>query len=314
MEQVIDFVTNINICYIVLNILVLIDIYLYLKKKNITGKKRRILLFCVFIASIIIFPYFNNIFQIVFKLKYLSVKGYLLILIATNIITLVTINKKLRISYEILNYTLFILMVIIFFSVCAIMLGNKIPKMYLMDIENVVILMNLSFVIFIIYLMIVCIVYSSYYVFGSYIINSKNNFTIFKNNVIDFWKKKKMILSFLKKKNSKKIVGYMQIPILTEEELLEYNDKDNFYINGVECSIIFEDSIEENIVKNYHILLEDIEAPMVNGFTLDENKLLKNICMKLQVGNLNNIDINNVNILNKISIEEYNLLKKIKNS
>lgn len=304
MKQVINFVTNINICCIILNILVLIDIYLYLKKKDITSKKRRTLLFCTFIISIIVFPYLNSIFQIVFKLKYLSVKGYLLILIATNIITLITINKKLRISYEILNYTLFILMGIIFFSVCAITLGNKFPKMYLMDIENVVILMNLSFAIFIFYLMLVSIVYASYYVFNGYTIDDIKKIITFKKKIIVFQRNEKT--SFLMKKD--------EVVILSEDELLGYEDKDNFYINGVECSIIFEDSIEENIVKNYHILLEDIEAPMVNGFTLDENKLLKSICMKLQVWNLNDIDINNINILNKVSIEEYKFLKRIMES
>ena len=53
---------------------------------------------------------------------------------------------------------------------------------------------------------------------------------------------------------------------------------------------------------------------MVNGYTLDENIMLKNICEKLNTNSLLDINLDNFNILNKISIEEYNLLKKIKNS
>lgn len=93
--------------------------------------------------------------------------------------------------------------------------------------------------------------------------------------------------------------------------MLQYNRENGLYINGVECSIIFEDSNQENIVKNYYILQNDIHAKLVNGYTLEENRMLKNICMKLQVGNIGNIDIHNISILNKISVEEYNLLKKI---
>lgn len=99
--------------------------------------------------------------------------------------------------------------------------------------------------------------------------------------------------------------------ILSKEELLSITNKELFSINGVECSIIFEDSIPDNIVKNYHILINDINAKLVNGYTLEENKLLKSICTKLETNNLNNIDINNLSILNKISVEEYNFLKQI---
>ena len=52
---------------------------------------------------------------------------------------------------------------------------------------------------------------------------------------------------------------------------------------------------------------------MVNGYTLKENKMLRSICMKLQVNNLACIDMSNISILNKISIEEYKLLKDVFN-
>ena len=49
----------------------------------------------------------------------------------------------------------------------------------------------------------------------------------------------------------------------------------------------------------------------MNGFTLEENQLLKSICTKLQVSNLNYIDLHNASILNRVSVEEYNFLKKL---
>ena len=49
----------------------------------------------------------------------------------------------------------------------------------------------------------------------------------------------------------------------------------------------------------------------MNGYTLKENKMLKSICLKLQVNNLRSIDLSNVSILNKISVEEYLLLKEV---
>jgi hypothetical protein len=112
-------------------------------------------------------------------------------------------------------------------------------------------------------------------------------------------------------KTNKKEKNIINETILSPQELLSLPNKQQFSINGVECSIIFEDSIPENIIKNYHILLNDISAKLVNGYTLKENQLLKNICAKLQTNNLNCIDLNNLSILNKISIEEYNLLKQI---
>ena len=106
---------------------------------------------------------------------------------------------------------------------------------------------------------------------------------------------------------------HKKINTLSFEQLLNLEDKKNFSINGVNCSIIFEDSNQDNILKNYMILSEDIDAKMVNGFTLKENKLLRSICTKLNVNSLNMIDIGNINILNKISVEEYTFLKSIMN-
>lgn len=275
-----SYIENINICYLVCNILLLIVLNLYLKSKIISKQKRAIYNVLALFLSIITFIYINEIVIGIFKLKYLSVKYYLLLIIVVNFITLITINKNIKYLYKVVNYTLYILITMIFLSCIFIILGNYIDILYLMDISNSITLMNISFVIFIIYLIIFSIIYIGYYIFSS---NKK--------------------LKVVENKNSK--------TTLSREELLNYSDKNNFSINGVDCSIIFEDSNQDNILKNYMILVENIDAKMVNGFTLEENKLLKNICIKLNVNNLSSIDIGNINVLNKISIEEYTFLKSI---
>ena len=108
------------------------------------------------------------------------------------------------------------------------------------------------------------------------------------------------------------INSYNSVGMLSVEELLSYDRNSALYINGVDCSIIFNDSNVNNIIKNYQILFNDIGAKMVNGYTLDENIMLRDICMKLNTNNLFDINLDNFNILNRISVEEYNLLKKIK--
>lgn len=314
MEQVINFVKDINGCYLILNLLLLICLNLYLKSRNVEKIKTRFILGVAFLASVILFLHMNGIIQSIFQLKYLSMKVYLMVVAITNITALYTINKKIRLGYSIINYTLFILITLIFGATFAVVLGNKIEALYIMDISNAVTLVDLSFVIFILYLIMMSLIYIGYYLFSSHsnIEQMEKNIqenSIKKRNYLENNNKKfKLRLSFwkrtktkLKKKNS----------ILSPEELLSYKDKNNFYINGVECGIIFEDSNQENIIKNYHILLEDIHAKLVNGFTLEENQLLKSICTKLQVSNLNYIDLHNASILNRVSVEEYNFLKRL---
>lgn len=320
MKEIISYIKDINGCYLILNLLLLICFNLYLRSKKIAILRKRIILGIAILISVIGFFYLNGLVQSIFQLKYLSMKSYLLIVAITNFIVLFTINKKVKLGYSIANYTLFILMMIIFGSTLAVVLGNQFEELYVMDISNAVTLIDLSFVIFMLYLIVISLIYIGYYLFSNYsademkeiiytdtekilekVKHSKAKEVIEKKEA----KKLKPKVSFWKRRKDKKS------GILTSEELLNSVDKHNFYINGVECSIIFEDSNQENIIKNYHILLNDIHAKLVNGFTLEENQLLKSICTKLQVSNLNYIDLNNVSILNRVSIEEYNFLKKI---
>ena len=162
-----------------------------------------------------------------------------------------------------------------------------------MDIGNAINLMDLSFVIFILYLIVIAMIYLSFQIVEK---NKKEIIKRIKKIKNDLFK-----IALSRKKNK----------FLTKEELLNYDKSKGLYINGKECSIILEDSNKDNIIKNYETLNKDINAKLTNGYTLEENKLLKSICMKLNVGTLRNVDINNGTLLNRINIEEYNLLKKI---
>lgn len=304
---------SINFCYIVSMVLLFIVMNLFLTTKGVNYKIRYFINLIYVIGTILSFNYVNGIFKSIFSLKYLSVKTYLFIIMLTNAIVLFTINKKVKLGYKIANFTLFIVLTIIFGSTLSIVLGNKFDALYVMDISNAVNFIDLSLVIFILYIILMTIIYIGYYLFNvkdeteeKKPVTSKKSWEFKKiSNLINLKKKQEQSSSLKNQNHSPKQ------NLLTPEELLQYNRENGLYINGVECSIIFEDSNQENIVKNYYILQNDIHAKLVNGYTLEENRMLKNICMKLQVGNIGNIDIHNISILNKISVEEYNLLKKI---
>lgn len=294
-------------------VLLFIVMNLFLTTKGVNYKIRYFINLIYVIGTILSFNYVNGIFKSIFSLKYLSVKTYLFIIMLTNAIVLFTINKKVKLGYKIANFTLFIVLTIIFGSTLSIVLGNKFDALYVMDISNAVNFIDLSLVIFILYIILMTIIYIGYYLFNvkdeteeKKPVTSKKSWEFKKiSNLINLKKKQEQSSSLKNQNHSPKQ------NLLTPEELLQYNRENGLYINGVECSIIFEDSNQENIVKNYYILQNDIHAKLVNGYTLEENRMLKNICMKLQVGNIGNIDIHNISILNKISVEEYNLLKKI---
>lgn len=283
--KIIDYLKDINVCYLVLNILLIIVLMMQLKRMGIKSSKRRIICLLALFISGFLFPYVNGIVQGIFGLKYLSVRIYLLLIVIVQVIALITYNKTVKLFYAIMNYTFYILMMIIFVTNFIIILGNRIEYFYWMDISNVVILMDLSFILFMIYGIFFSIVY-----FGYYLVLDKKKGTSKEND---------------RKEND---------TMLTDEALLCVLDKENFMIQGVNCGIIFEDSHSENIIKNYHILSKNIDAKMVNGYTLKENLLLRSICMKLKVRDLGDIDLYNLNILNKLSVEEYRFLKSIKNN
>ena len=298
---------TINPCYLILEILFWIVVMLFMDKKNLEKKYKVIFTIVYFLISILTFSYINGLIINIFKLKYLSVKTYLIVIVIVNAISLFTLNKKIKPVYSALNYVLFITMIIILGSTIAIVLGNKIPALYVMDVDNAVNFIDLSMIIFLLYLICLCLTYIGYAFFENkeeVEEKSKDKINLFKQRLKKEKPKKKVHLSFSKKKKE-------LIPSITKEELLMHDRSIPLYIHDEDCSIIFEDSNQENIYQNYQILEQDIHAKMVNGYTLEENKMLKNICLKLQVTRLANIDMSNVSILNKISIEEYKLLRNI---
>ena len=278
MKELTAFTPYLKIIYLLLIIFIMTIMNIILSKRQINSNYKYVINGITLIILALLTSYYSNIIEGIFNLKFLSVKFYLIILILTNIIMLLTIQKKIKLIYKITNYILFILNTIILSIIIILTITLKLNILPTTYNQYPIALLNLSIITFITYLAITCFIY---------------------------------IILYLIKKKPTKATKKTSSPTLTEEELLTLPDKTNFTINGVDCSIIFEDSIKENIIKNYHILLNNINDPLVNGYTLEENKILKSICTKLQVNNLNYIDINNISILNKINIEEYNFLKHI---
>ncbi len=277
---------SINICYLILNLLLLIIIQHQINKKNMNLIQNIIVLAIYIIFTFLTCSYLNGVMNNIFKLTYLNVKSYLLLLIITDTIMLYTVNKPVKLGYKIPNYILFISVTAMFIAMLPIVLGNKIKIFYIMDIGNAINFMDLSFIVFSLYLITIALVHMGY-------------MKIFKTITIP----QKLFSKLPKRKNNTQI--------LTREELLNYDKEKELYINGINVNIIFEDSNKDNIVKNYYLLLKDIDAKLANGYTLEENKLLKNICNKLNVSNLTTIDLNNLKVLDKINSEEYQILKRV---
>ena len=289
---------SINLYYLLFNLLLVGIIAIKLRKHKVTNKQKLIALGIYLLLTIISFAYMNGVMNSIFKLKYLNVKLYLLLLIGTNCIILYILNHPVKMIYKITSYIYFMMIMIMLGATLSIVLGNKFSNFYLMEIQNAIHFIDLSFITAMLYGMLIATIYITNYIIKEKIITKDKIKNIY-NEIIDK----------VKSLNQKKTI--YKPNILTPSELLDYNYDNGLYINGEDCSIIFEDSNKENIVKNYYILNNDIHATLMNGYTLEENKLFKSICMKLQVSNLGNIDIYNTNILNKINVEEYNLLKKL---
>ena len=296
-------ILKINPSYFILLILCFFVIMISFKKKNVKPREKKIAVILYLFVAIFSFSYINGIISSIFKLEYLSVKMYLILVVLINAIMLFTINKDVKLVYKILNYSLFILITIIFGATVAIIIGNKNNNFYLMDVSNAINLIDLSMVIFILYLICLCLTYIGYSLFEdkqTRVLPLSKEKTNVKLKITNWLSRK-----FIKNKKSP------QKKLISKDQLLNFDREKKLYISGEECNIIFEDSNRDNIYKNYQILSQDIHARMMNGYTLKENKMLKSICIKLQVNSLANIDISNLSILNKISIEEYMLLKEV---
>ena len=87
---------TINPCYLILEILFWIVVMLFMDKKNLEKKYKAIFTVAYFLISILTFSYINGLILNIFKLKYLSVKTYLIVIIIVNAISLFTMNKKVK--------------------------------------------------------------------------------------------------------------------------------------------------------------------------------------------------------------------------
>lgn len=288
-----------NVCYIILNILFLMVARIKVNELKLSRNYKLVLLGGYLLFTLVSYSYVSGIMNNIFKLKFLDVKYYLLLLIISNVIMIYSLNRPVKLVYKVINIVLYIALTVILGATLSVVLGNKINTFYVMDIKNAINFVDLSFVLFFIYLIVISLIY-----IGSHILSSES-FT--KENIF-----KKVSFKDIRESLFKLVLrNNVEDEILTPDEILNYRYDDHFNINGVDASIIFEDSVDENIIKNYYILTEDINARLMNGYTLEENKMLKNVCLKLHTGNLKSVDLSNTNIINKISVDEYNLLKRV---
>lgn len=161
---------NINICYVIFNLLYLFVILLYLKLKGVSFRKRLLVGGVYILVSIFSFSYMNSIVNSIFALKYLSVKTYLFLLVITNGIILYTMNHEVFLGYKVMNYLLFILLTIIFGANLAVVLGNKYEAFYLMDVKNAVNFIDLSLVIFLVYGVVIAVIFIGNYLFSNKVV------------------------------------------------------------------------------------------------------------------------------------------------
>ena len=285
-----ELIYNINLSYVVLSCLFLVVSLLFLCKKINKKFPIKIYIILYFVSAIIGLFKFNNMFNNVFNLNYISIKLYLILLIVGNIIMLITLNFKIKIQYKILNYMLFMTNVGIAIVNIIILITNKTNMFVIVKLSESIKLININFILFIFYLYGLFILY-----IVSYIVN------IIKDKF--FVKKEEIVNSNVVEDNVSN-----EIDIVEDNYIDDNFNEGVFVIDGIDCSAIFDDEDIEDSLKNYYILLGDVNAKLTNGYTIQEYTKIRDIMNKL---NIKNYDLMNINIneLNKMSIDDYNLLK-----
>ena len=305
-EQVVNFLNNINLGYLSLVIILFIVSFIFLSNKGINKFFIELFIIVYVLISWIGFYYLNDVFNIVFQLKYLDVKLYLILLIVGNIIMIANINLKMPIYYKVINYAMFLTNIIMFIANVTLIIASKIGAVEMTSLSQITKLININFIVFICYLDLMGIIYV-----GEYL-----------SRKIKF---KRKAAEILKQESLKENIS-VEPEVLDDIERVESNDnevavnvsnddivnKDGFFIDGIDCSVIFEDRDKENIAKNYYILLNDVNARLTNGYTVSEYTKIKSIMNKLNIKDLNSINLD-INVLNRITIDEYNILKNYLN-
>ena len=298
-NDIINFVNNINIVLLSLIIISFILSHLFLYKRKISFFLYRVYLIVFVTIAWICFWFFNDRFNDIFKFNYLNIKTYLLLLIIVNIITIINVNFVKRLIFKIINYIMFFINIIIFIFNIFLFIGNRLNIINI-TIYDLAKLMNISYILFLIYLNIMGYLYLLLFVIDvvkSHIfIKKKKNVEVF-NDVVeeDSCDQAEAIEDKIDNDSISSIDN-------------ELDGKDKFIIDGVDCSVIFDDLNKNEILENYYILLNDVNAKLVNGYTVHEYKRIKDIINRLNIKDMNKIKID-INKLSMITYDEYNLLK-----
>ena len=160
---------NTNVCYIILNILFLLIARIKVNNLKLSRNYKLVLLGGYLLFTLFSYSYVSGIMNNIFKLKFLDVKYYLLLLVISNVIMIYSFNRPVKLVYRVINIILYVALTIILGATLSVVLGNKINTFYVMDIKNAINFVDLSFVLFIIYLIIISLIY-----IGSHILSSEN--------------------------------------------------------------------------------------------------------------------------------------------
>ena len=186
---------------------------------------------------------------------------------------------------------MFITNVIVLLANIFTLLGSRLGVIKLIgnEISNMI---NINYIIFFLYLDI--LLYSRLVLF---IINKrkKENINVLTGNSYEPFLDNKGDLGLFDNKDINR-------PVLSN------NVSDGFVIDGIDCSAIFDIGNKKEILENYYILLNDIDAKLTNGYTIKEYNKIKSIINRLNISDINNINLD-IKKLSLINIDEYNLLK-----
>lgn len=139
-----------NIVYILLAILLCLS-SLQIIKKYINKKYLYILLTSYILIIILAYKKIIEVINNIFNFEYTPVKMYIIVLIITNIIALITVNKKQKLEKLIINSILFITIIILLIINILIFLSVKLNIINI-DIKLMIYPINISIIIFIGYI------------------------------------------------------------------------------------------------------------------------------------------------------------------
>ena len=307
--QLTQFINNINLYYIALILTILIASLLFLVPRAKHGITIEFYLIVFTTISWYGFYLFNDILNSIFSLSYLSIKAYLILLIIGNVITIVTLNYKLNIAYKIINYLLFASNVLIFITNILLLVNGRLNILPNIDTNIIIKVIDINIIIFLLYIETIFLTYIT-----KHFINKIKERTKLKRLEAEQanYEASQPAIQIVEPTVQEPIYAYqppkenISYNTSTSEE---FDPKDLFYINGVDCSAIFYESDRDTILKNYSILKKDINAKLTNGCTLVEYTKILNIINKLGIKDVNSISLD-LNQLSKINVDEYNLLKK----